>query len=79
MFYAIHWHRYRRLRTASAPGVQRNFMTYVCDCWDVRGYRQLCRLLTRKALQLIRHGQSEPAQLGPDEFNKSRATTPNPA
>jgi putative nucleotidyltransferase-like protein len=69
-FYALNWHRYRRLRAARAPGVQPNFLAYLCDCWDVNGYRELGRLVARKVVAVARHGQSVAAELGPDEVKK---------
>jgi hypothetical protein len=58
--YALEWDRYRRLRGAGAPGVPTNFASYMVERWNLDGYRELARLLARKALQVVRYGVSEP-------------------
>src|SRR4051812_10485156 len=78
-FYALNWHRYRRLRAARAPGVQPNFLAYLCDCWDVSGYGELGRLVASKAVDVARHGHSVAAELGPDEMKQKPSPAPNGA
>ena len=58
--YALEWDRYRRLRAADAPGVPTNFVSYMVERWNLDGYRELARMLGRKAVQTVRYGVSEP-------------------
>jgi hypothetical protein len=78
-FYLLHWDRYRRLRRAGAPGVQRNYVAYVRDCWDVDSLGAMGRVLASKAVQIARYGQSIPAELGADEASEASSARPRAA